>query len=316
MVGDQFRKPGDETRHSHLEAQIMQLHLSHDQNLASIAGQLFVLQSNLIAKEKYLGQVLQDRDQTIMEQQRVIRRLLRKGHSYQFKDTDVKEEISPTNSDAEENEAGGDGIPIEISISVPNLSEIKLVRPPVLRSISNNEDGRKCRLKFDRRAKNREKLMSMKRYSGFLKRPEILETVYSVESEDGNDGGKPVEGGQDKTNDATKDQKEKKEEEIKPRMKLAMLKRLESENTEYSCSTDSESLRYIFSETDQSVGSEICSRRSSSGSQPSIDKHGAGLHGRGRSWSMEDLQGRKKLLDKRKILVHNSQSVSLDYVEG
>ena len=41
----------------------MQLHLRHDQNLAEIAGQLFILQANLIAKEKYLGQVIQDRDQ-------------------------------------------------------------------------------------------------------------------------------------------------------------------------------------------------------------------------------------------------------------
>ena len=31
--------------------------------------------------------------------------------------------------------------------------------------------------------------MSMKRYSSLLKRPEILETVYSVESEDGNEQG-------------------------------------------------------------------------------------------------------------------------------
>jgi hypothetical protein len=36
-------------------------------------------------------------------------------------------------------------------------------------------------VKNDRRISNRQKLLSMKRYSGFLKRPEILETVYSVE---------------------------------------------------------------------------------------------------------------------------------------
>ena len=249
-----------------------------------------------------------------MEQQRVIRRLLRKGYSYQFKDTDERETKEDTNSDTEENETVVERIPMEISISVPNLSDIQLVRPPVIRSISNNEDGRKCRLKFDRRAKNREKLMSMKRYSGFLKRPEILETVYSVESEDGNEGGKPVEGTQDKTNIDTKEQANVKEE-VKPRMKLAMLKRLESENTEYSGSTDSESLRYIFSETDQSVGSEICSRRSSSGSQPSIDKHGVVWQRGGRSWSMEDLHGRKKLQDKRTRFAQNSQSMSLDFVE-
>ena len=36
-------------------------------------------------------------------------------------------------------------------------------------------------LTAERRARNRAKLMSLRRYSGFLKRPEILETVYSVE---------------------------------------------------------------------------------------------------------------------------------------
>ena len=32
-------------------------------------------------------------------------------------------------------------------------------------------------IKMERRAKNREKLMAMKRFSGFLKRPEILGNI-------------------------------------------------------------------------------------------------------------------------------------------
>ena len=70
--------------------------------------------------------------------------------------------------------------PIEFSISVPNLSEIdlSLTKPTVARSVSENEEERKnyreLQLKMERRIKNREKLMAMKRYSGFLKRPEIL----------------------------------------------------------------------------------------------------------------------------------------------
>ena len=261
--------------------------------------------------------------QTIM-QQRVIRRLLRKGYSDQFKSTNWEEEIverdtkgeeSPNNSDTEENDTVTEEIPMEISISVPNLSEIRIVRPPVLRSISDNDDRKKCRIKFDRRAKNREKLMSMKRYSGFLKRPEILETVYSVESEDGNEGGKPVEEIQEKNIETIKKQEDIKEE-VRPRMKLAMIRRRESEGTEYSCSTDSESLRFIFSETDQSCCSEICSRRSSSGSQPNINKDGTEPQGSSKSRSMEDLRGRMQLMDKRTKFLHNNQSVSLDYVEG
>ena len=70
--------------------------------------------------------------------------------------------------------------PIEFSISVPNLSEIdlSLTKPTVARSVSENEEERKnyreLQLKMERRIKNREKLMAMKRFSGFLKRPEIL----------------------------------------------------------------------------------------------------------------------------------------------
>ena len=100
--------------------------------------------------------------------------------------------------------------PIEISISVPNLTELGynlfsnitkvslnnpyfkrylnsnhlidyfLYKPDLVeRSISENENEKQNikklnQLKMERRAKNREKLMAMKRFSGFLKRPEIL----------------------------------------------------------------------------------------------------------------------------------------------
>jgi hypothetical protein len=76
---------------------------------------------------------------------------------------------------------------MEFSISVPNLSDAKNGRAPVFsRSISDNEEKEKTKntKMTDRLAKKREKLLSMKRYSGFLKRPEILETVYSVEDPD------------------------------------------------------------------------------------------------------------------------------------
>ena len=251
----------------------------------------------------------------------MIRRLLRKGHSYQYQDGgdhgdakgETEENETERDSDTEDNETVTEEIPMEISISVPNLSEITIVRPPVLRSISDNDDRRKYLIRFDRRAKNREKLMSMKRYSGFLKRPEILETVYSVESEDGNEGAKPVEGTQEKKSDIIEDTKK----EVKPKMKLAMIRRRESETTEYSDSTDSESMRLIFSSTDQSnCCSEICSRRSSSGSQPNIYKEGEWHQESAKSRSMEDLQGRMKLMDKRTKFLYNNQSVSLDYVEG
>ena len=80
--------------------------------------------------------------------------------------------------------------PIEISISVPNLSDLSLSLDRTLvtddaltieTSVSETETERRNykklnMIKMERRAKNREKLMAMKRFSGFLKRPEILGT--------------------------------------------------------------------------------------------------------------------------------------------
>ena len=97
--------------------------------------------------------------------------------------------------------------------------------------------------------------MSMKRYSGLLKRPEILETVYSVESEDGAEAGKADKVEEDNTNtnantNATTNTNDtvttnsSLEQEVCPRPRLMFMKRMESETTSYDWSTDSESLRY------------------------------------------------------------------------
>ena len=58
-----------------------------------------------------------------------------------------------------------------------------IITEMVERSISENEAEKqnytKLNLhKMERRAKNREKLMAMKRFSGFLKRPEILGLIF------------------------------------------------------------------------------------------------------------------------------------------
>ena len=92
--------------------------------------------------------------------------------------------------------------------------------------------------------------------------------------------------------------------------------RRESETTEYDYSTDDESLRMIFSETDQSkCCSEICSIRSSNGSQPALHRVGR-VEEESKARSMEDLRGKMSLIDKRnKFLLHN-QSVSLDCTEN
>ena len=93
---------------------------------------------------------------------------------------------------------------------------------------------------LEKRAKKRQKLMSMKRYSGLLKRPEILETVYSVESEDGNEAGKADKTETDKN---VEEDTTSIEKEVCSKPRLMFMKRMESETTSYDWSTDSESLR-------------------------------------------------------------------------
>ena len=82
--------------------------------------------------------------------------------------------------------------------------------------------------------------MSMKRYSGLLKRPEILETVYSVESEDGGEANKT-----EKANEKNEVEEDTAsiDKEVCPKPRLMYMKRMESETASYDWSTDSESLR-------------------------------------------------------------------------
>ena len=42
---------------------MMQMRVRHDKNLSEISTQLFKLQANLMAKERYLGQLKQEREQ-------------------------------------------------------------------------------------------------------------------------------------------------------------------------------------------------------------------------------------------------------------
>jgi len=317
------------------EIEIVNLRKTHDQNLTEISKALFKLQSNLVNKEKMLEQVIQEKDQTIMEQQKVIRRLLKKGHSDQLKQPNYCDEgdmtgssgVSPASSIPQINEILVDDAdpPMEFSISVPNLSETRMGRAPVFnRSISDNEEKEKERTKTakmsDRLAKKREKLLSMKRYSGFLKRPEILETVYSVEDPD-DAGDHHVKMGES-VNDVEKSEthqlltsESKKEDSLEIREDNIF--RGESETTEYDGSTDDESLRLFFSETDQSnCCSEICSRRSSSGSQPSLLLAAQEDEKSRSTEDLIDLRGKMKLVEKRRKMFQQKQSVSLDCGEN
>ena len=266
-----------------------------------------------------------------MEQQKVIRRLLKKGHatSDQLKQPNYCDEgevtgssgVSPASSIPQINEilVDDDDAPMEFSISVPNLSDTKNGKTPIIsRSSSDNDEKEKIKNSkmTERLAKKREKLLSMKRYSGFLKRPEILETVYSVEDPD-DAGDNHIEMGE-AASEVDKSETEnlisieaKKEDSLEIREDNIF--RGESETTEYDGSTDGESLSLFFSETDQSnCCSESCSRRDSSGSQPSLLLT---AHEDEMSRSTEDLidmRGKMKLVEKRRMMFQQKKSMSLD----
>ena len=260
----------------------------------------------------------------------MIRRLLKKSQSTseQLKQPNYCEDpgdqngssgVSPATSIPQINEilVDDDDTPMEISISVPNLSDTRNGRIPVFsRSISDNEEKEKTKNSkmAERLAKKREKLLSMKRYSGFLKGPEILETVYSVEDPD-DAGDHHIKMGEA----ASEGEKNENQLNIETRKEDSLeirednIFRGESETTEYDGSTDDESLRLFFSETDQSnCCSEICSRRSSSGSQPSLLLPAHEDEVSRSTEDLIDLRGKMRLVEKRRKMFQQKQSVSLD----
>ena len=73
----------------------------------------------------------------------------------------------------------------------------------------------------------------MWRYSGFLKRPEILETVYSVEEKDGEEGEKVKEKENDETEKERGENGIKADEEEEEKNSDDKVPRRESETTEW-----------------------------------------------------------------------------------
>ena len=73
----------------------------------------------------------------------------------------------------------------------------------------------------------------MWRYSGFLKRPEILETVYSVEEKDGEEGEKVKEKENDEMEKEKGENRIKADEEEEEKNSDDKVPRRESETTEW-----------------------------------------------------------------------------------
>lgn len=247
------------------KVEISDLRYNHRKQLEDITSQLLHFESSLRSKERALEDTLSKKDQVILKQQRVIKRLLKKCYGSDFASTRTNPAALADEAESVElalegltslvqqcdgdgqGSLGSDGSYNKIDFEQDaqndsdsaimledNLAEVRLLVPTlsiksnsstssgtdtcneirIIRSISDvvKVNGQQQRLstantssgdgnspnktveppkqlsgrktKEERRISNRQKLMSLKRHSGFLKRPEILETVYSVE-EDG-----------------------------------------------------------------------------------------------------------------------------------
>lgn len=324
--------------------ELNQTKADHRSQLEDISAQLLVFESSLRAKEKKLQQTLAVKDQVILKQQRVIKRLLKKIHNNETGGVVCEDElISQTASLAGSSGSETTTMPsdlvtkkimvadydaqndsdsaimledsiTEVSVSVPNLrslnssggtngnqesddcnstTEVKVIRSisdvvkvkdqaqPVEQPQQGKQlSGRKT--KEERRISNRQKLLSLKRHSGFLKRPEILETVYSVE-EDSESAQQQIQQ-QQQQQQAERDKKRAVEASSmwSPRsFESPSLSRRGSNNSgvvltgfryrldSTTCSegsTDDESTRLFCSESESCCScSQPCSRRSSLG---------------------------------------------------
>ena len=233
--------------------------------------------------------------QVILKQQKLIKKLLRKRDSSNdlLENTNVAtaNTSAPTAAAAqpqgESSNEGGldealndsdsaiileDNALVEVSLTVPNLplgtatTNEESSPTKVARSVSEVVSNRKSSKEM--RITNRQKLFLLKRHhSGFLKRPEILETVYSVE-EDGEQQQQQQQ--QSETVKNEEDPNTRRESLNSISLANIFRKRLDSDltttTTGSECSTDDESLMsfncrcLLLSETEslQSSSKSIC----------------------------------------------------------
>lgn len=184
---------------------------------------------------------------------------------------------------------------VEVSLTVPNLGStscnndesspnssqvpVVLVNPQVAAALGNSHNeiskaSRKSKEESSRqRISNRQKLFLLKRHhSGYLKRPEILETVYSVEEDSEQQQQQQQQLAEKAKNHVTTGEdgpsSSSRRESSASSISLATIfrKRLDSDlttTTGSDCSTDDESFtRIVLSET-ESCSLQSCSRSTS-----------------------------------------------------
>ncbi|KAL0107382.1 hypothetical protein PUN28_015736 [Cardiocondyla obscurior] len=140
------------------------------EQLRTLSSQLLLFESRLRRKEKEIKAIMGQRDSIIIRQQRVIRQLQSK-----WADGSTSTRDSPPCDALDRLDSLGDSdsaVVLEETVDDPAPPRFRshITDVTVIRSVSDAVDPSY-------------KYSSMRRCNGFLRRPEILETVYSVEED-------------------------------------------------------------------------------------------------------------------------------------
>lgn len=165
------------------EELVFRLQKEKADQLKSLSSQLLLFESRLVRKQKDISNMLALRETIIMKQQRIIEslssKLLDNGIDTSQTIPDFRDMLQDSNAVADFdslNDSDSAVIMEDVDSDCSNLSHIPRFRSTnpdsvtIVRSISDAIDPN---LKYT----------PVRRSNGFLRRPEILETVYSVEEE-------------------------------------------------------------------------------------------------------------------------------------
>lgn len=175
------------------------------EQLKSLSSQLLLFESRLIRKQKEITALLSQRETIIMRQQRIIEalnnKLLDNGLEPTHPIVDYRDLINETNLVADFDSLN-DSDSAVIMEDVDNDYSMSHVMP---RFRSTNTDSVTIVRSISDAIDPNLKYTSVRRSNGFLRRPEILETVYSVEEEPDGDGGSNKLSAQNSTEKDIKD---------------------------------------------------------------------------------------------------------------
>ncbi|XP_008557797.1 uncharacterized protein LOC103578465 [Microplitis demolitor] len=174
------------------EEMVIRLTKEKAEQLRTLSSQLFLFESRLCRKQKEIEASLTQREAIILKQQRVIRQLqnrlaeksLGTRESPPCDALDRLDSLGDSDSAVVLEETGYDPVPPRFRSNITDVT--------VIRSVSDAVEPSN-------------KYSSMRRSNGFLRRPEVLETVYSVEEDADDINQEPCESTENSENEERKE---------------------------------------------------------------------------------------------------------------